>query len=87
LEVFDLVKSIDALVANTEPIGHEQVVIPNPTRVGEKKFNLKKFYAKPPQVAPDNHFSGDKVMDLLGRKGYGATMTTCRDCFPEGLKD
>ncbi len=35
-EVFDLVKSIEALVANTEPNGCEQVVIPNPTRVGKK---------------------------------------------------
>ncbi len=62
-------KSIDVLVANTEPNGHEQVVIPNPTKVGEKKFNFKKI-AKPPHVVADNHFSGDKVMDLVGRKGY-----------------
>jgi hypothetical protein len=25
-------------------------------------------------------------MDVLGRKGYGTTMTNCRDRFPKGLK-
>jgi hypothetical protein len=75
------VKSIDVPVANTEPNGREQVVIPNTTGVGEKKLILKKIYAKPPHVVVDNHFFGEEVMDLLGRKGYTATITNCCDHF------
>jgi hypothetical protein len=48
---------------------------------------LKKIYPKPPHIVADNHFSGDHVMTLFGKKGYGCTMTNRRDRFPQGLKE
>jgi hypothetical protein len=47
---------------------------------------MRKNYPVPPHIVADNHFSGDEVMDWLGRKGYGTTMTNHQDCFPKGLK-
>jgi hypothetical protein len=46
----------------------------------------EKIYPVPPHIVTDNHFLGDEVMDWLGRKGYGTTMTNRQDCFPKGLK-
>jgi hypothetical protein len=46
----------------------------------------EKYYPVPPHIDADNRFLGDKVMDWLGRKGYGATMTNRQDCFPKELK-
>jgi hypothetical protein len=47
---------------------------------------LRKINAKPPHLVADNHFSGEEVMNLIGQKEYGATMTNRRDQFPPGLK-
>ena len=47
---------------------------------------MRKIYSVPPHIVADNHFLGDEVMDWLGRKGYGTTMTNRQDCFPKGLK-
>lgn len=33
----------------------------------------------------DNYFSGDKVLDWIGSKGFGATMTCRRDRLPSGI--
>ncbi len=47
---------------------------------------MKPIYKKPSHLVADNHFSGEEVMELLGRKEYRMTMTNCRDHFPDGLK-
>lgn len=86
-EVFALVQSIDKLLQSSEPrTEREQMVLPNPSGQGERVFSLKPVYKKPPHLVADNHFSGDEVMEFLGSKGYGATMTNRRDRFPDGLK-
>ena len=33
----------------------------------------------------DNYFSGDKICDWIGQKGFGATMTCRRDRLPSGV--
>jgi len=38
-----------------------------------------------PHMTWDNYFSGDSIMDYLGKKGFGATMTCRRDRFPEKI--
>jgi len=87
-EVVDIVKSIDPLiVTNGQPSEREVILIPNPTGMGMSQFKLKKIYPKAPHIVADNHFSGEEVMKLIGRKGYGATMTNRRDRFPPGLKE
>ena len=43
----------------------------------EKKIFKKKFH-----ITADNHFSGDKVFEWIGEKGYGCTMTCRRDRLP-----
>jgi hypothetical protein len=47
----------------------------------------KKIYSTLPHIVADNHFSGDNVMEYIGRKGFGITTTCRRDRFPQGLKD
>ncbi len=61
-------------------------MLPNPSGQGERVFTLKPIYQQPPHLVADNHFSGEEVMNLLGMKGYGTTMTNCRDRFLDGLK-
>ena len=43
----------------------------------ENKIFKKKFH-----ITADNHFSGDKVFEWIGEKGYGCTMTCRRDRLP-----
>ncbi len=47
----------------------------------------KKIYTSLPHIVADNHFSGDNVMEYIGKKGFGITTTCRRDRFPAGLKD
>jgi hypothetical protein len=63
------------------------VLIPKPTGIGITQYQLKIIYPKPPHIVADNHFSGDEVMKLFGKKGYSCTMTNLRDRFPQGLKE
>ena len=88
-EVYHLSRTIDALVVNNDgdPTDRGVVVsIQKPTGIGVSEYKMKKIYPKPPHIVADNHFSGDAVMNMLGRKGYGCTMTNRRDRFPVGLK-
>ena len=47
---------------------------------------VKILFKKPPHITADNHFSGDHVMDYIGQKGFGITVTCRRDRLPAGLK-
>lgn len=47
----------------------------------------KKIYSKLPHITADNHFSGENVMEYIGKKGFGITTTCRRDRYPPGLKD
>ena len=40
------------------------------------KGSFKQIFDKKPHMTWDNYFSGDAIMDWLGKEGYGATMTT-----------
>jgi hypothetical protein len=82
-KVIDIVKQIDGLIDGTDPACTE-TVIPNTTDVW--KYPKNKIYQLPPHITADNHFSGDNTMKFMGSKGYGFTVTCCRDCFPVGIK-
>ena len=43
------------------------------------------IYDQKPHVTMDNYFSGDKIIDWIGSKGFGATMTCRRDRLPSGI--
>ncbi len=76
-ELVDLVTMLDSLLVNGNSTKCETNEIQNPTGIGFEKFKIRKIYPLPPHIVADNHFSGDEVMDWLGQKGYGATMTNC----------
>jgi len=44
-----------------------------------------KIFKSYPHMTWDNYFSGDAIMNHLGRKGFGATMTCRRDRLPGGV--
>ena len=75
-EMFRLVNKIDPLID-----GNESVTIQYNHPSGKKKLNLnlpqRQIYSSPPHICADNFFSQDELMDYLGEKGYGMTMT-CR---------
>ena len=50
-----------------------------------KHNNIKRIYRSKPHVTMDNYFSGDKICDWIGQKGFGATMTCWRDRLPSGV--
>ncbi len=83
--MFNLLISIDSLIVNGESTEHKVCKIQNPTGICVE-YRMKKIYPAPPHLDADNHFSGENVMDLLGQKGYGTTMTNHHDCFPNGLR-
>jgi hypothetical protein len=45
----------------------------------------KKIFKQLPHFTFDNYFADDKVLNLLGTHGFGATMTNRRDRLPEGF--
>src|SRR5210317_1896359 len=47
--------------------------------------NPRGIFTSYPHMTWDNYFSGDSIMNYLGGKGFGATMTCRRDRFPEGV--
>ncbi len=67
-EVYDLLRSIDALVVNGDPSDRGEVLILKPTKIGIMQYQLKKIYPKPQHIVADNHFSGDEVMKLFGKR-------------------
>jgi hypothetical protein len=46
---------------------------------------VKKIFKETPHITWDNFFSGDHVMEWLGSKGFGATMTCRRDRLPSDI--
>ena len=76
-EVYELLRSIDVLVVNGDLLDRGVVLIPKPTGIGITQYQLKIIYPKPPHIVADNHFSGDEVMKLFGKKGYSCTMSIC----------
>jgi len=50
------------------------------------EYKMKPIYFQKPHITADNYFSGENVMDYIGRKGYGITCTVRRDRYPVGLK-
>jgi hypothetical protein len=50
------------------------------------KYPTKKIYPSQPHVTAVNHFSDDNVMQFMGTKGYGITVTFRQDRFPTDIK-
>ena len=47
--------------------------------------DTKKIFKKKYHVTADNYFSGDKVFEWIGEKGFGCTMTCRRDRLPSEI--
>ena len=50
-----------------------------------RKGRERKIFKAFPHSTWDNFFSGDRVMDWLGSKGFGATMTCRQDRLPSDV--
>ena len=48
--------------------------------------NNKKIFKQKPHITWDNFFSGDTILDWIGRQGFGTTMTCRRDRLPSDIK-
>ena len=46
---------------------------------------INQIFSRFPHTTWDNYFSGDKIMDWLGQRGFGAMMTCRRDLLPAGI--
>ena len=46
---------------------------------------IKKIYSSKPHVTMDNYFSGDRICEWIGQKGFGEIMTCRRDRLPSGV--
>ena len=44
-----------------------------------------KIFKSPPHITFDNYFCDDVVLDYMGQRGFGATMTNRRDRLPQGI--
>ena len=83
-EIMMLVKQLDELVIGA----HEaSIAIVNPATGRTTLVPKKQIYERQPHIIADNFFSHDKLLDILGKKGYGMTCTFRRDRFPTGLKE
>jgi len=91
-EVFHLVNDITSLIhgyrddSNQPPtvLLHNRV----PMKDGLEFYSVPKklIFEKPPHFTADNHFSGDHVMNFIGERGFGITLTCRRDRLPGELK-
>ena len=63
-EVYGLFNKLNPLV-----LGNEQ----------DDDDKRRQIFSQPPHLVADNHFSGDAVMEFLGRNGWAATITCRRD--------
>ncbi len=64
------------------------VSVPPPSGYGEPvTYIRRRIYTRLPHIVCDNHFSGDNVLDYVGKRGFGLTQTCRRDRFPEGLRN
>ena len=70
VEARSLIEVLDGMVVNLD----DTTTTP--------KFQI---YDQKPHVTMDNYCSGNKVLDWIGSKGFGATMTYCRDMLPSGI--
>jgi hypothetical protein len=57
-------------------VDSDKVVMHNLIRGKEYTVPRKKIYTACPHIIADNHFSGENVMEYIGKKGFGIT-TTC----------
>jgi hypothetical protein len=55
-------------------------IVGNPQHPTDKR---KQIFSEHPHLCADNHFSGDNVMDYLGKHGLKGTFTCCCDCLPD----
>jgi hypothetical protein len=46
---------------------------------------IPKLFKEHPHMTWDNFFSGDNIMEWLGKEGFGATMTCRRDRLPNDI--
>ena len=82
-EVVGMVTEIERLMHKDE---YKEVAVLKDGGGAIHEYKMKPIYFQKPHITFDNYFSGDKVMDYIGRKGFGVTCTVRRDRYPAGLK-
>jgi hypothetical protein len=86
-EVYYLCVELATMVEWEEEDEEAGISIKNLLDGKEYTVPKKKIYSKHPHLTANNHFSGENVMDYIGKNGLDITNTCCYDCFPNGLKD
>ena len=82
-EVVGMVALIERLLQRP---GYNEVEVMKDGANVTHEYKMKPIYTQRPHITADNYFSGDNVLDYLGERGYGITMTTRRDRLPKDLK-
>ena len=88
-EIVQMVKEIDKLIQQNNRDSQDDDMftsVPHPS--GKLlRYQKKAIFPRPPHLVADNYFSGEHVMDFIGKKGYGMTCTCRRDRIPKPIKD
>ncbi len=74
----EIVSQIDHLIDGTD-LEYMETLLPNTMDVWTYTTKKIYFHLLISNTA-DNHFSGDNVMEFMGSKGYGFTVSCHRDC-------
>jgi hypothetical protein len=86
-EIVQMVDAIDNLIKGKLDTDHDDMftLLPHPSGkiIWYKKTAI---FTRPPHLIADNYFSGEHVMDFIGKKGYGITCTCRRDRIPKAIK-
>ena len=87
-EMVALVKQLSELVDGYKDENGETPTITINNRFVDKTYEVPKktIFSQKPHICADNHFSGDHVMDYIGKLGFGMTCTCRRDRLPSEIK-
>lgn len=56
------------------------------TMVDGSEGAQKKLFRQKPCITADNFFQNDRIMEYIGRKGFGGIMTSARNSLPKDIK-
>ena len=86
-EIVQMVSEIDKLIqGNRSPDNDDMYSLLSHPSGKTVRYPKKAIFTMAPHIVADNYFSGEHVMDFMGKKGYGMTATCRRDRIPKAIK-
>ena len=86
-EIVQMINEIEKLIPGRRDPDHADMglIVPHPS--GKLiRYQRKAIFASTTHIIADNYFSGENVMDYVGRRGFGMTCTCRRDRIPKEIK-